>query len=81
MAAKYEAFVEWPARRVKMTKKADNKRKASFDIEDTPMRELRTKIREDFTAGPSNKGKRIVPSEAQNRTKRLTELQVQQDFR
>lgn len=31
----YEAFVEWPARCVMMTKKADNKRKVSLEKEDT----------------------------------------------
>lgn len=41
---------------------------------------MRTKNNEDFRAAPSNKQKRIVPSEAQNRNKRLRELQVQQDF-
>lgn len=81
MAAKYEAFVEWPARRVMMTRKGQKKRPPSPRREDSHTRELRTKNREDVHAGPSNKQKRSVATEAQTRTKRMKDLELQQDFR
>lgn len=81
MAAKYEAFLEWPATRIKMTRKGVLKRKPSPRREDSHTQELRVQNRNDMQAGPSKKQKGSVATEAQTRTKRMKELELQQDFR
>lgn len=71
-----------------MRKKGEKKRKPSprraHEItvnDDRQIQELRTNNRQDVQAGPSSRGKRKVPTEPQNPTKRMKELQLQQDFR